>query len=406
MNILLINHYAGSDYHGMEFRPYYMAREWKSMGHNVTILGADFSHLRKKNPVVQEDFQEEIIDGITYVWVKTPEYKGNGVGRIKNISTFMWKLRCNYKKIADKYKPDAVIASSTYPLDIYPAHRIAKRCNAKLCFEIHDLWPLSPMEIGGFSEKNPAIIVLQRAEDFAFKNSDVIVSILPDADKHIKERGFSTDKFVYVPNGIIVNDEEKNPPMEKTIERLQELKEQGYFLVGYTGNHSPANVLDTLIDAGKNTTDEKVKYILIGNGNVKDELIEYAKSNNVTNVEFLDPILKDNLDNALQLLDVCFISLKKQNLFNYGVSPNKLFDYMMAARPVIYAVEASNDPVKDCGCGITVPAEDPKAVAEAVIKIKNLTDEEKREMGQKGKEYVLENHMYHPLAEKFLNALK
>ena len=396
MNILLINHYAGSDYHGMEFRPYYMAREWKSMGHNVTILGADFSHLRKKNPVVQEDFQEEIIDGITYVWVKTPEYKGNGVGRIKNISTFMWKLRCNYKKIADKYKPDAVIASSTYPLDIYPAHRIAKRCNAKLCFEIHDLWPLSPMEIGGFSEKNPAIIVLQRAEDFAFKNSDVIVSILPDADKHIKERGFSTDKFVYVPNGIIVNDEEKNPPMEKTIERLQELKEQGYFLVGYTGNHSPANVLDTLIDAGKNTTDEKVKYILIGNGNVKDELIEYAKSNNVTNVEFLDPILKDNMDNALQLLDVCFISLKKQNLFNYGVSPNKLFDYMMAARPVIYAVEASNDPVKDCGCGITVPAEDPKAVAEAVIKIKNLTDEEKREMGQKGKEYVLENHMYHP----------
>ena len=406
MNILLINHYAGSDYHGMEFRPYYMAREWKSMGHNVTILGADFSHLRKKNPVVQEDFQEEIIDGITYVWVKTPEYKGNGVGRIKNISTFMWKLRCNYKKIADKYKPDAVIASSTYPLDIYPSHRIAKRCNAKLCFEIHDLWPLSPMEIGGFSEKNPAIIVLQRAEDFAFKNSDVIVSILPDADKHIKERGFSTDKFVYVPNGIIVNDEEKNPPMEKTIERLQELKEQGYFLVGYTGNHSPANVLDTLIDAGKNTTDEKVKYILIGNGNVKDELIEYAKSNNVTNVEFLDPILKDNMDNALQLLDVCFISLKKQNLFNYGVSPNKLFDYMMAARPVIYAVEASNDPVKDCGCGITVPAEDPKAVAEAVIKIKNLTDEEKREMGQKGKEYVLENHMYHPLAEKFLNALK
>lgn len=406
MNILLINHYAGSDYHGMEFRPYYMAREWKSMGHNVTILGADFSHLRKKNPVVQEDFQEEIIDGITYVWVKTPEYKGNGVGRIKNISTFMWKLRCNYKKIADKYKPDAVIASSTYPLDIYPAHRIAKRCNAKLCFEIHDLWPLSPMEIGGFSEKNPAIIVLQRAEDFAFKNSDVIVSILPDADKHIKERGFSTDKFGYVPNGIIVNDEEKNPPMEKTIERLQELKEQGYFLVGYTGNHSPANVLDTLIDAGKNTTDEKVKYILIGNGNVKDELIEYAKSNNVTNVEFLDPILKDNMDNALQLLDVCFISLKKQNLFNYGVSPNKLFDYMMAARPVIYAVEASNDPVKDCGCGITVPAEDPKAVAEAVIKIKNLTDEEKREMGQKGKEYVLENHMYHPLAEKFLNALK
>ncbi len=406
MNILLINHYAGSDYHGMEFRPYYMAREWTKMGHKVTILAADFSHLRKKNPKVSKDFEEEIIDDITYVWVKTPPYKGNGVGRIKNISTFMWKLRCNYKNIADKYKPNAVIASSTYPLDIYPAHRIARRCNAKLCFEIHDLWPLSPMEIGGFSEKNPAIMILQRAEDFAFKKSDVIVSILPDADKHIKERGFSTDKFVYVPNGIIVNKEKKNPPMEKTIERLQELKSKGCFLVGYTGNHSPANVLDTLIDAGKYTNDEKVKYILIGNGNVKDQLKAYAKENNVNNVEFLDPILKDNMDNALQLLDVCFISLKKQNLFNYGVSPNKLFDYMMAARPIIYAVEASNDPVKDCGCGISVPAENPKAVAEAVQKIKELSKQEAEAMGKKGKEYVLENHMYEPLAIKFLEALK
>lgn len=405
MNILLINHYAGSDYHGMEFRPFYMAREWKKKGHNVTVLGADFSHLRKNNPVIEKDFQEEVIDGITYVWVKTPKYQGNGVGRIKNISTFMWKLRMNYKMVADKYKPDSVIASSTYPLDIYPAHRIAKRCNAKLCFEIHDLWPLSPMEIGGFSEKNPAIVVLQRAEDFAFRNSDVIVSILPDADKHIKERGFSTDKFVYVPNGILIG-EKKEAPMESTIERLQEFKNQGYFLVGYTGNHSPANVLDTMIDAAKKTTDEKVKYVMVGKGNVKNELIEYAKSNNVTNVEFLDPVLKDNMDNVLQLLDIGYIGLKKQNLFNYGVSPNKLFDYMMAALPVIYAVEASNDPVSDCNCGVSVPAENPDAVVDAVMKIKGLSEEEKIKMGQNGKEYVLANHMYEGLADKFLNALK
>lgn len=405
MNILLINHYAGSDYHGMEFRPFYMAREWKNKGHNVTILGANFSHLRKNNPVIEKDFQEEVIDGITYVWVKTPQYQGNGVGRIKNISTFMWKLRTNYKVLADKYKPDAVIASSTYPLDIYPAHRIAKRCNAKLCFEIHDLWPLSPMEIGGFSEKNPAIVILQRAEDFAFKNSDVIVSILPNADKHIRERGFSTDKFVYVPNGILTG-EKNEAPMEKTIERLQELKEQGYFLVGYTGNHSPANVLDTMIDAAKKTTDEKVKYVLVGKGNVKNELMEYAKANNVTNIEFLDPVLKDNMDNVLELLDIGYIGLKKQNLFNYGVSPNKLFDYMMASLPVIYAVEASNDPVKDSNCGISVPAENPEAVVEAVMKIKNLSEEEKIKMGGNGKKYVLDNHMYEGLADKFLNALK
>ncbi len=194
--------------------------------------------------------------------------------------------------------------------------------------------------------------------------------------------------------------------MEKTIERLQELKDEGYFLVGYTGNHSPANVLDTMIDAAKKTTDEKIKYVLVGNGNVKNELIQYAKTSNVTNVEFLDPVLKDNMDNVLRLLDICYIGLKKQNLFNYGVSPNKLFDYMMAARPVIYAVEASNDPVKDSNCGITVPAEDPDAVVKAVMDIRNLSEYEKNNLGQNGKDYVLENHTYRGLAEKFLDALK
>lgn len=405
MNILLINHYAGSDYHGMEFRPFYMAKEWKKKGHDVTILGADYSHLRKNNPKITKDFEEEDVEGIRYVWVKTPEYHGNGVGRIKNISAFMFKLRKNFKKIADKYKPDAVIASSTYPLDIYPAYRIARRCSAKLCFEIHDLWPLSPMEIGGFSEKNPGIVVLQRAEDFAFKNSDVIVSILPDADRHIKERGFSTEKFVYVPNGILIKDKNE-APMEKTIERLKQLKDEGYFLVGYTGNHSPANVLDTMIDAAVKTEDDKIKYVMIGKGNAKDELIKYAQSKKAENVEFLDPVLKDNMDRVLEILDIGYIGLKKQNLFKYGVSPNKLFDYMMASLPVIYAVEASNDPVKDCGCGISVPAEDAGAIADAVMKIKQLSPEEKEKMGKNGRDYVMNNHMYDELAEKFLNALR
>ncbi|MGL4665860.1 MAG: glycosyltransferase, partial [Clostridium butyricum] len=138
----------------------------------------------------------------------------------------------------------------------------------------------------------------------------------------------------------------------------------------------------------------------------KNELMEYAKANNVTNIEFLDPVLKDNMDNVLELLDIGYIGLKKQNLFNYGVSPNKLFDYMMASLPVIYAVEASNDPVKDSNCGISVPAENPEAVVEAVMKIKNLSEEEKIKIGGNGKKYVLDNHMYEGLADKFLNALK
>ena len=74
MRILLINHYAGSPEHGMEYRPYYISREWVNMGYNVSIVAASFSHLRSTNPTVYQSFTCEVIDGIRYVWIKTPYY--------------------------------------------------------------------------------------------------------------------------------------------------------------------------------------------------------------------------------------------------------------------------------------------------------------------------------------------
>lgn len=409
MNILLINHYAGSDKHGMEFRPFYMAREWVKSGHDVTIVAADYSHLRKYNPEIDKDFTEEIIEGVRYIWIKTPKYSGNGIGRIINILTFINKLKFKARHVSEKFKPDAVIASSTYPLDIYPAAKIARISSAKLFFEIHDLWPLTPIEIGGYSPKHPYIMYLQAAEDYAYKNCNGIISILPDADKHIKDRGFSTENYTFVPNGVIINKEEKNSVEEPNIEQittLNKLKDEGYFLVGYTGNHSPANALDTMLKAAEKMKDKKIKFILVGSGNIKDELINYSKEHNIDNVVFLDPVKKDAIPFILSKLDVAYMSLRKESLFRFGVSPNKLFDYMMASKPILYSVEASNDPVSDANCGISVKAEDADEVVKALEKFMNLSEEERRIMGKNGKEFVIKNHKYDVLAERFLNALK
>ena len=143
MNILLINHYAGNPEMGMEFRPYYISREWVKAGHRVLIIGGSFSHLRK----IQPKEKKNSINGILYHWIKTNDYKGNGAKRILSIIFFVSKLYWNYKKYIQDFKPNIVIASSTYPLDIYPARKIAKHYGAKLIYEVHDLWPLSPMEI-------------------------------------------------------------------------------------------------------------------------------------------------------------------------------------------------------------------------------------------------------------------
>ena len=405
MNILLINHYAGSIYRGMEFRPYYMAKEWVKKGHDVTIIAADYTHLRKENPVIKKDFTEESVDGIRYLFIKTNKYRGNNIGRAFNILAFKRKLMKNAKRLALLYKPDAVIASSTHPLDIYPADKISKIAKARLYFELHDLWPLSTMVIGGLSEKNPIIKYLQKAEDYIYANVDKVISIIPNADKHIAERGFNTP-FVHIPNGVILQEGDIIETDEKQIEFLREKKKDGYFIIIYAGNHSNANDLEFFIEASTVfTPQEKTLFVLIGKGNVKPQLMETAKKLRAENVSFLDPVKKESVSTLLSVADVAFIGLKKDKLFDYGVSPNKLFDYMLAAKPIIYAVESSNDPVSDADCGITVPAGSSNAIAQAVRELKAMGNEKLNEMGENGKSFVIKNHKYETLAEKFLKEI-
>lgn len=144
MRILLINHYAGSPKHGMEFRPYYLAREWVRAGHQVLILAASHSHVRATQPKPGG----ETIDGIGYCWYETPAYEGNGLGRVRNIWAFCRQVWKDAEILARDFQPDVVIASSTYPMDVWVARRVAWLAKAKLVYEVHDLWPLSPIEHG------------------------------------------------------------------------------------------------------------------------------------------------------------------------------------------------------------------------------------------------------------------
>ncbi|HBI02598.1 MAG TPA: glycosyltransferase WbuB, partial [Paenibacillaceae bacterium] len=241
MNILLINHYAGSKMHGMEYRPYYMSREWVQMGHQVTIVAADQSHLRTKNPVVQDEFTEEWLDGIRYVWLKTPPYEGNGVKRAFNMFSFVGKLYKYKRRIIELSQPDVVIASSTYPLDTYPAASIARQTGAKLIFEVHDLWPLSPMVLGGMSPWHPFIFIMQRGENYAMRTVDGVVSILPKANLHLVDHGMDPKKYTHIPNGVDVAEwEGADQPLPTEHEQvIRKYKEEGYFLVGYAGSIGP-----------------------------------------------------------------------------------------------------------------------------------------------------------------------
>lgn len=406
MNIIYINHYAGSNQHGMEFRPYFMAKRWAAAGHNVTVVASSYSHLRTVNPDLQgKKTMEQMLDGVRYFWIEGPRYQGNGMGRIQNMLSFLHGLYRYADQIAVQGKPDAVIASSTYPLDIYPAHRLAKRYGAMLIYEVHDLWPLSPIELGGMSPHHPYIMMMQAAENYCYKNSDYVVSLLPNAKEHMVEHGLKPEKYICIPNGIVRADWEKpmaNPPVYCDL--LKQFHDEGYFLIGYTGAHGIANALDSFVEAGEKLCNEKIKLIMVGPGPERERLAQKVIDMNLRGtVEMLQPVKRDQMPELLSQMDALYVGLQRQPLFRFGVSPNKLMDYMMAAKPVIFAIEAGNDMVADAQCGISIAPEDSAAIAQAAKKLASLPKEELDAMGRRGKEYILQNNEYDVLSKKFLD---
>jgi glycosyltransferase involved in cell wall biosynthesis len=406
MNILYIDHYAGSARHGMEYRPYYLAREWARLGHDVTIVAASVSHLRQSNPVMRAPVEEEMIDGIRYLWCHTPAYRGNGIGRVINICFFVLRLCGSRLQAMLKGNPDVVIASSTYPLDIYPARRLARRYRAKLVFELHDLWPLTPIEVGGMSRWHPFIMLLQRAEDAFCRDADVVVSMLPNADDHLVLHGMDRHKYCYVPNGVVLEDwhESRRLPEGHRV-HLERLRKTGRFLVCYAGWHGQANALDSILDAASTMRDEPVTFVLVGHGPEKAKLIDRGRTMGLENIVFLDPVPKESVPTLLSCFDALYLGFKNQPLYRFGISPNKLMDYMMAAKPVIMALAVGRDPIGESRCGLTIRPEDSDALVAAIHQLLAMSPEELSAMGARGNAFVKERHDYRVLARTFLECL-
>lgn len=406
MNILFISHYAGSPDMGMVFRPYYFAKEWINQGHSVAIITASFTHIRKSNPIILKDFEELDIDGIRYVWIKTPTYR-NSLQRVFNIFTFVFKLKAKVKYLARKYCPDIVISSSTYNFDIFSGIKIAEYSNAKLVYEVRDLWPLTPIELGRFSKYHPFIMLMQYAENTAYKKADKIISALPCVGNYMKEHGLDLERLEIVPNGINKNDWEDTFTESITntdlISFVDLEKKKNKFIIGFAGAHGQANALSYLVEAAAMLDNSKFSIILLGDGSEKKSLESYVKNQGIKNVAFFDSISKQQIPNFLGLCDLLYIGLVNKTVFRFGVSPNKMMDYMMAGKPIINAIKAGNDPVMEAGCGITVEPENPQAIADGILKLASLSPEERDEMGKRGRNYILKNQTYDILAKKFLD---
>lgn len=408
MNIVYIEHYAGTPALGMEYRPYHLAREWVRMGHRVVILAAGYSHVRARQPALAAPVADATIDGITYRWCRTPRYAGNGIGRALNIAVFLWRVWRQLPRLLAEKRPDVVIASSTYPMDIWVARALARRAQAKLVYEVHDLWPLSLIELAGMSPRHPFVRLCQWAENTACRDADVVISMLPKVHEHMAEHGLDLRKLTIVPNGIAPDDWAHAPePLRADVaQALAAARRPQRLVVGYAGSMGLPNALDTLLDAAKLLAAESVAFVLVGDGHERERLARRIRQETIANVTLLPPIPKAQVPAFLSALDVAYIGWQRVPIYRFGIAPNKLMDYMMAGCAVLHSVAAGNDPVAEAGCGLTVEPESPAAVADGLRRMAALSAAERRAMGERGRAHVLAHHSYPVLARRFVEALR
>ena len=396
--VWIVNQYAGSPLHGMEYRHYPLARGMIVRGCRVVVLSGSRSHLYTRPPRVSRPFTLQEIDGITYCWVAGPPYeRAISARRVANMAAFAAALEV--LPTGRLPRPDAILVSSPSLFPVPVAARWARRFGARLAFEVRDIWPLTLQELGGLSDRHPLIAVMQRIEDYGYRVADAVVSVLPAALGHMVAHGMEPEKFHYVPNGIDLTPRPEGDAPAAVADAIS----ADAFTGGFVGTLGHANVLETLIDAAKLLEPGEARVVVVGHGPERDSLV--ARAAGAPNITFTGPIPKAQVGAAIKRFDACYVGYRRSPLYRFGVSPNKLYEYMAAGRPVIFAADAANQPVREADCGRTIPPEDPVALAAAIRSLIASAPAERTRLGVNARAYVERNHDYVRLADQLSDVL-
>ena len=402
-NIWIINQYTGTPYYGMNYRSYYLAKEFVKQGYNVTIFTSSFSHLFVNFPKTNGIFTSEMIEGIKYIWVKTPKYK-KSKSFMRMISMLSFMVYLFFYKPKNINKPDVIIISSLSLFPVLNAYLWSKKYKIDFIFEVRDLWPLSLIELSNISKKNIIVKFFSLFEKLGYAKSKYTVSVLENAKDYMVTQGLKENKFIYIPNGICLEEMvQKDNLAILTNNKIPKNK----FIIGYTGTIGIANALEYLLFSAKRLIDNKdIHFVIVGRGNNKNDLKKYIAKENLTNVTLIDFIPKSQIPTILEKFDVCYIGGKKTNLYKYGLSQTKLFEYMYAAKPIIHSYDnLKNNIVYYSKCGICVEAENVDQITEAILQLWKMNEKELKIMGENGKKYVIKYHSYKNLSKKYLNII-
>lgn len=410
MKILIINHNGGSIYHGPNLRTYYAAKELVNKhGHNVKMVSSSYSHKYGVLPKVDGTVTDEKIDGIDYKWIKCTKYK-NLFQRIYSHFEFGFKFLFNRKKICKE--ADIVIFSGPPPEIFLFSWIYSKILNAPIVSDVRDFWPLTQVEMSKVYWLNPYTYFLYSVQYALIKCSNYLLSPLPGAKLYFNKIDSSANIEI-IENGFDLNRDILDNDLNLDVLgagslidikdnkiSLKEIQLKDKFIVGYSGSFDRDNDLDSLIESIEKFKDKKdVIFMFVGAGVKRDFLIN--KTLKIPNMLVCDRVPSQFVPNVLGVMDVCYCGLKPKDIYKYGVSLAKTYEYMASSKPIIWMIEAFNNPVKDANCGFLVESGNTEQLYLTIGKAIEMDKDNLRKLGKNGRKYLEQNFSYEVLGVKW-----
>ena len=404
MRIWLINHYAVPPRYYPLARQNYFAKYLMRAGHEVTIFAASTVHNSDLN-LIEDDtpYREDVVDGVHYVLIRCKSYHGNGVSRILNMLEFARKL----PSVCDKYpRPDAIVATSMPPMSCAAGIKLARKYGCRGIAEIADLWPESIVAYGIAGPRNPAVLYLRRLEKWIYKKADAVVFTMEGAYDYILEQGWEREiprsKVHYINNGVDLEQFRYN--REHFTVDDPDLTDPDTFKVIYTGSIRKVNNLGLLLDAAKELRDPRVRFLIWGDGDEREALQQRVAEENISNVVFKGRVEKKYVPYITSCADLNIAHNTPSSLFRFGISFNKLFDYLAAGKPVLSDFPCPYNPAVLLHASLCVDDPTAQNIAQAVPQVAAMDREQYNELCSNAEKAAVE-YDFRNLTNKLLQVI-